>query len=104
MRHPKKLQNKSRKHLVTHLTITHLTYRYHLHNTEHSSAKFGLCRVCQQHCSEVWFQVEEQPYTPDQDEIDFVTSQGLTPEFWTTYNCNSSVGHRECLEAQQRKD
>ena len=86
------------------LTITHQTYRYHLTNTNGSSAKFGPCCICNQHASEVWLQVEEQRYEPDQDEIAFVTSQGLTPEFWTTYESESLVGHRECLEAQQRKN
>ena len=65
-------------------------YRYHLHNSGASSAKFGPCEVCGEHVSEVWFQSEEQKYErPDH-------TQG-----WTYYKCYDLVGHYECIVARQ---
>ncbi len=62
-------------------------YRYILKGTGESSGRYGACEVCKDHCTEVFYQVEEQEYQPDK---------------WTRYECHDLFGHKECLESKQR--
>ena len=62
-------------------------YRYNLKDMEASSAKFGVCRVCGKHVSEVYHQIEENRYS----------------EGWTQHECRSLWGHKKkCLIKQRR--
>jgi len=68
-------------------------YRYQLHNTGESSAKYGDCEICGRHASEVWFQTEERTYAP---------LPGETGPFWTHEGCVDLFGHKKCLLSKQR--
>ena len=61
-------------------------YRYNLKNMEASSGKFGVCRICGKHVSEIYHQIEEKKFS----------------EGWTRYECRSLWGHKECLIKQRR--
>lgn len=73
-------------------------YRYQIRSTGHSSSRYGNCEVCSQYCSDVFIQIEEQQYTPTEDE------KHLGKEvIWTHYGCQTIFGHEDCLKSKQRK-
>lgn len=80
-------------------------YRYRLVSTKASSAKYGPCEVCNEHCSEVFSQTEERQYaTPGS--IDDILED---PEVykggqrgWTQNDCHSYYGHHDCLIGKRR--
>ncbi len=60
-------------------------YVYRIGTTGHSSARLGVCEVCGEHATEVFFQVEGMTF--DNDGVIAVTH----------YECTNLFGHRECL-------
>jgi hypothetical protein len=69
-------------------------YRYQMHNTGESSAKYGDCEVCRKHVSEVWLQIEERTYA---------ALPGEKGPFWTRAGCVDLFGHKKCLLSKRRK-
>ena len=65
-------------------------YVYRISSTGHSSARFGMCVVCNEYATEVFLQVEGMTYDND-GEIAI-----------TYYKCNDLFGHRECLLQSRR--
>jgi len=62
-------------------------YRYNLKSTGESSSRYGVCEVCKNNCTEVFYQVEEQEYQNNK---------------WTRYDCHDLFGHEECLKSKQK--
>lgn len=77
-------------------TFTAGQYHYRITSMRFSSERFGRCEVCNTHCSEVFFQVEEQYYVH--------SALGKFPERagWTQHECNSLFGHEQCLVGRRR--
>lgn len=68
-------------------------YRYTLSSARESSAKFGPCKVCGQHASEMFQQAEEKRIQNPPELLMGPTSWSETGRLW---------GHRECLEKARK--
>jgi hypothetical protein len=64
-------------------------YRYRLISTGCSSARYGNCEICGEHCAEIFHQVEERQYKPGR---------------FTRHQCSDLWGHKECLKSSRRKN
>lgn len=60
-------------------------FRYTLKNTGHSSARYGVCEVCNEEVTEVWHQVEERYFAAG----------------WTRFDTQDLFGHKNCLLSRQ---
>ncbi|WP_252225324.1 MULTISPECIES: hypothetical protein [unclassified Clostridium] len=69
--------------------ITNTGYKYRLSSTGYSSNKYGNCKCCNNHTSEVFNQTE---YNWDEDSEGNGIDKG-----WTTYKCQNLFGCKECL-------
>lgn len=67
-------------------------YRYKLSNWNASSQKYGMCEVCGEYVSEVYYQLEDRKYFDDVEQ----------KHDYTQYKCKSLVGHKDCLVSQRR--
>jgi len=70
-----------------------MAYRYKLTDTGQSSAKYGKCEVCGEHCSEVFYQTEQREYFSP-----VTNSPALT-----FADCTNLFGHKNCLITKQKK-
>lgn len=72
-------------------------YKYELKSMGASSDRYGNCKVCGKHATEMFRQVEQMRIEAE----DCV--EGDNPEdSWTHYNCHDLFGHEECLKSKQR--
>ena len=64
-----------------------MKYRYKLGLTQGSSHKYGMCQVCGEFTSDVYYQIEECEYEPGK---------------WTHDQCISLFGCKNCLISRRR--
>ncbi|WP_125154492.1 hypothetical protein [Clostridium rectalis] len=74
--------------------LTKTGYKYRISSLQASSSKYGKCKCCGKHVSEVFLQDEARYLKYEEnEEID---------NGYTCHRCNNYVGHKECLEAKRR--
>lgn len=66
--------------------------RYRLKSTGHSSTRYGVCEVCNQHTNEVFHLTSQMLYERKQNGSGFG---------WTGSYCLCVFGHFECLKARR---
>lgn len=68
-------------------------YHYTMISTRDSSAKYGPCEVCGEHCTEVFHQVEQR---------EFISVEKPDEISLTYYQCWDYFGHENCLIGKRR--
>lgn len=64
--------------------------RYRLNNLYAGSERYGKCEVCDKSVDTTYLQTEEYEYCRPDGSIG-----------WTSFECPSIYGHKECLESKQ---
>ena len=80
-------------------------YRYRLISTGASSHKYGPCKVCGEHATEVFSQVEERSYELPgtlEEQLEDAAKYRGGGWGWTHDGCYSLLGHKDCLVNRRR--
>jgi hypothetical protein len=80
------------RHRMTQPAVDGSEYTYRLSDTRYSSERYGVCEVCGEHASDVWYQVEGRLFH----------SRKHGGVQITHHECRNAFGHKTCLESIRR--